>query len=307
MEGVYLLCSITSTAIQTSVKSLLLAFQSLPLLLSRPTAAAPTAVYEGRVHHARRRPVPHSFDYPVRYALIDLDLSPQPPHLSAARAREVAATDGPVFLLTIPESVGYEQNPLSVYYCYDMAGEGEEAGPSPSLKKCIAEVTNTPWGERVSFVFDPRSDLVAKPLHVSPFMDMLGNWSIRADEPGDILFIKISVQHPTLGNYFNATLSAKRVYLSSSSHCLAIYFWLMPHKVAIWIYWQALKLWWKNVAYLQHPKYSNPRYREDSLIRDQELNCLFKTGPRESHLSSTRNGSSTNRWCLWTDAKWPWS
>jgi len=32
------------------------------------------------------------------------------------------------------------------------------------------QVTNTPWGERVSFVFDPHSDLVAKALHVSPFM-----------------------------------------------------------------------------------------------------------------------------------------
>lgn len=38
------------------------------------------------------------------------------------------------FLLTIPPSVGYEQNPLSVYYCYDF--EGSVA----VLKKCIAEV-----------------------------------------------------------------------------------------------------------------------------------------------------------------------
>ncbi|GER27728.1 galactose oxidase/kelch repeat superfamily protein [Striga asiatica] len=31
-------------------------------------------------------------------------------------------------------------------------------------------VTNTPWGERVTFLSNPNSDLVAKPLHVSPFM-----------------------------------------------------------------------------------------------------------------------------------------
>ena len=31
-------------------------------------------------------------------------------------------------------------------------------------------MTNTPWGERVSFLFDPNVDVVAKPLHVSPFM-----------------------------------------------------------------------------------------------------------------------------------------
>ncbi|KAG4399773.1 hypothetical protein GLYMA_08G293333v4 [Glycine max] len=43
-------------------------------------------------------------------------------------------------------------------------------GSTKRLKKCIAEVTNAPWGERVSFVFDPHSDLVAKALHVCPFM-----------------------------------------------------------------------------------------------------------------------------------------
>ncbi|KAI8010357.1 hypothetical protein LOK49_LG06G01009 [Camellia lanceoleosa] len=32
------------------------------------------------------------------------------------------------------------------------------------------KVTNTPWGERVSFLFDPTTDLVAKSQHISPFM-----------------------------------------------------------------------------------------------------------------------------------------
>jgi len=36
--------------------------------------------------------------------------------------------------LTIPASVGYEQNPLSVYYCYDVEDSDTR------LKKCIAEV-----------------------------------------------------------------------------------------------------------------------------------------------------------------------
>lgn len=40
------------------------------------------------------------------------------------------------FLLTIPPSVGYEQNPLSLYYCYDLDGSAR------SLEKCIAEVCN---------------------------------------------------------------------------------------------------------------------------------------------------------------------
>lgn len=35
-------------------------------------------------------------------------------------------------------------NPISVYYCHDEAG---------ALERCIAEVTNTPWGARVTFCF----------------------------------------------------------------------------------------------------------------------------------------------------------
>ena len=67
---------------------------------------------------------------------------------------------------------------------------------------------------------------------------MLGNWSIRADAPGDSLYVVISVQHPTLGNYFTAALHAKLVGQTSNSLRLATFFWLMPHKVAAWIYWE---------------------------------------------------------------------
>jgi hypothetical protein len=68
---------------------------------------------------------------------------------------------------------------------------------------------------------------------------MLGNWSVRADAPGDSLYVAISVQHPTLGNYFTAALHAKLVGQTSNSVRLATFFWLMPHKVAAWIYWEA--------------------------------------------------------------------
>lgn len=37
-------------------------------------------------------------------------------------------------------------------------------------------MTNTPWNERVTFVFDPAGARVAKALHVSPFMDMHNTW-----------------------------------------------------------------------------------------------------------------------------------
>jgi DUF1365 family protein len=74
---------------------------------------------------------------------------------------------GAVHLLTNPISAGYVQNPISVYYCYSNAGQ---------LQQCIAEVTNTPWGERVRFLFDPKGTSVPKCLHVSPMMDMKSTW-----------------------------------------------------------------------------------------------------------------------------------
>ena len=74
---------------------------------------------------------------------------------------------GPAMLLTNPISAGYQQNPISVYYCYSSAWV---------LQVCIAEVTNTPWGERVTFLFDPNGTQVPKGLHVSPMMDMQNTW-----------------------------------------------------------------------------------------------------------------------------------
>uniref|UniRef100_A0A1D1XGY3 ADP-ribosylation factor GTPase-activating protein 3 n=1 Tax=Anthurium amnicola TaxID=1678845 RepID=A0A1D1XGY3_9ARAE len=351
MEVVYLICAIATATLTSALHSLRLALRCLALPHGDAPAPAeddeappppPLTLYEGHVRHVRRSPCRHSFEYPVRYALVDLDraccLPPLvlPPsffatHLSPDDARAAAGTAGPVLLLTIPPSVGYEQNPLSVYYCYDLvpattqehtaaANDGERSTTITTLclRKCIAEVTNSPWGERVSFVFDPRSDLVAKPLHVSPFMDMLGNWNIRAGEPGENLFIGISVQHPTMGNYFTATLRAKRVSTSSFSSSQlspALFFWLMPQKVALWIYWQAVKLWWKNVSFIQHPRFSRSTYREDALLHDKEIHCsLMEERNRngDPHLDEYRSISradekSETRWCVWRNADWPWS
>ncbi|KAJ9563621.1 hypothetical protein OSB04_008781 [Centaurea solstitialis] len=339
MEVLYLLCSIFSTVVTSFALSLLLLLRRL---FSHSAAADDAiALYEGTVWHERRRPVHHSFKYSVRYALIDLDhaIHAPPDHLSPQQARDIAQTDGPVantqhsvlfkvnnttfcityigmhrltfaaiwcsFLLTIPPSVGYEQNPLSVYYCYDVDGS------TKCLKKCIAEVTNTPWGERVQFLFNPDSDLVAKPLHVSPFMDMLGSWSMRTNAPGENLVLKISVKHPKLGDYFTASLTAQRVSSSSVQH--ALFFWLMPHKVALWIYWHALKLWWKKVVFIQHPRYGNASYKEDAMERDRSLGCAFamqtNNHQRVEKISGpdlTSGMNQKDRWFRWRDAKWPW-
>lgn len=89
------------------------------------------------------------------------------PCTSLRLSNTVSCPAGPVKLLTHPISAGYMQNPISVYYCHDAAGQ---------LQLCIAEVTNTPWAERVTFLFRPEGETVAKSLHVSPLMDMKSTW-----------------------------------------------------------------------------------------------------------------------------------
>jgi DUF1365 family protein len=107
-------------------------------------------------------------------AVVDLDNTPswwqrsKNENMSAAEARRLAGTSGRVRLLTHPPSAGYSQNPISVYYCYSSDGS--------QLQQCIAEVTNTPWAERVTFLFQPGGETVPKALHVSPLMDMRSTW-----------------------------------------------------------------------------------------------------------------------------------
>lgn len=107
MELVFLLCSILSTSFTSFFLSLLLLIRLLLRRLGyRFDAAGAVAgeggdcvsLYEGTVWHERRRPVHHSFRYPVRYALIDLDRSSNPPsdHFSANEARRISGTTGPV-------------------------------------------------------------------------------------------------------------------------------------------------------------------------------------------------------------------
>ena len=90
-----------------------------------------------------------------------------------------ARPQGPIRLLTQLRSFGHCFNPVSFYYCFDAGGERVQA--------VVAEVTNTPWGERHAYVIEtaqPRHVAVLageldKALHVSPFMGMDHRYEAR--------------------------------------------------------------------------------------------------------------------------------
>ena len=102
--------------------------------------------------------------------------------------------DGPIRLLTHLRYFGKSFNPVSFYYCYDAAGE--------HVRAVIADVTNTPWGERHAYVMpvDSPADRgtvtlmraqLDKQLHVSPLMGMNHIYDWRLTEPSEQLLVHI--------------------------------------------------------------------------------------------------------------------
>ena len=159
----------------------------------------------------------------------------------------------PVRVLSNLRYYGFQMNPVSFYFCYDETGNNVEF--------FIAEVSNTPWGERHCYVFswpDGEQGRISlkngKGFHVSPFlpMDMEYRWQVT--KPAERLIIKIE-------NYrfdqlaFDATLSMKKIPLTTwTMNSRLMTYPSMTGKVFAGIYWQALKLWWKGATFYPHPK-----------------------------------------------------
>ncbi|MBC7852167.1 MAG: DUF1365 domain-containing protein, partial [Pirellulaceae bacterium] len=162
-------------------------------------------------------------------------------------------SSGPIRLLTHPRYLGFVMNPVSFYFCYDSDGT--------TLRAVVADVTNTPWGERHSYVIRAAdmhqtaifSRTLEKEFHVSPFlpMDMTYQWQFSA--PAEQLKVHIEAQRQDRP-VFAATMSLARRPWSTANLRRALWrFPLMTHRVAAAIYWQALQLWWKGATYHPHP------------------------------------------------------
>ena len=110
-------------------------------------------------------------------------------------------------LLTNLRCLGHLFNPVSFYYCFDRAGEG--------LQAVVAEVTNTPWGERHAYVLGVRSEdggvreRVDKVFHVSPFMAMDHEYELCLTPPGRHLGVEI-VSRKDGEVHFDASLQLER-------------------------------------------------------------------------------------------------
>ena len=182
-----------------------------------------SAIYEGVIRHRRFAVREHVLRHRIALAYVDLDevdalplrrglvefrrsdYLPGPGSLPDA-ARALAGTSGPVRLLTSLRTFGHCFNPVSFVYCHD----GEDR-----LHAVIAEVTNTPWGERHAYVLRRSGEGRVldgdfdKLLHVSPFMGMDHSYVMRAAAPGETL--SVHVESRRSGELaFDATLGMHR-------------------------------------------------------------------------------------------------
>jgi DUF1365 family protein len=234
-----------------------------------------SAIYEGTIRHRRFAVREHAFRYRIAMAYLDLDelptlldgrLTKKRPGLIRFRRADYlgdpttpldtavrtlvanrlgAAPQGPIRLLTHLRTFGHCFNPVSFYYCF--APDGEQ------LEAIVAEVTNTPWGERHAYVLKagdpiPRGGF-DKALHVSPFMPMDQRYTWRAPAPGPTLSVQIeSTQHDDKA--FDATLALKRRPLTSRS--LARHPGATLRMLAL-IYGHAVALKLKGVPVQPHP------------------------------------------------------
>lgn len=240
-------------------------------------------LYEGIVRHRRVSPKAHEFAYRIAMPYLNLDEldevfsqsrwwsgagralaefrrsdflgDPEQPLQDEVRRRIAEETgevhSGPIYLLANMRYFGYSMNPIACYYCYN---EDESA-----LEYLVAEVNNTPWDERHSYVLKaPESGkwlktAFDKTFHVSPFNPMNMRYHWRSNTPDHRLVLHMENCQDE-EKVFDATLSLKgKPMTSAAMNGFLLRYPFLTAKVGLGIYWQALRLYLKGLNVYTHP------------------------------------------------------
>ncbi len=274
---------------------------------SSESPAHASCFYEGFVRHRRHGEPRHQLLHRLCMAYLDLDELPElfdgHPLWSARRPalawfrrsdylgdrhtplrqaveqlvlqRTGIALDGPIRLLTHVRFLGHCFNPVSFYYCFDAVGR--------RVRAVVAEVTNTPWGERHAYVLPVDQDRTragggagrvirgefAKALHVSPLMGMDYSYDWRLTEPAESLSVHIESTRdggPLDGErVFDATLSLRRRSIDAHELRRVLARYPLPTvRLTARIYVHALVLRLRGARWHAHPGRAEPPGHEDT-------------------------------------------
>lgn len=244
-----------------------------------------SALYFGTVRHRRFQPKRHAFSYQLLYFFLDLQeierlfripllFARRGPSVLAfrranylgdpSRSLDEAVRDavtaelgerptGPIRLLTQISYFGFCFNPISLYYCYDAR--------DARVEFIVAQVTNTPWHERHTYVVRcqpgaPLDFVVPKKFHVSPFMPMALEYRWRLSSPGRAL--NVHMENHEIGGggraIFDATMTLERRPLTAFGVARGLLaFPLLTIKAYLAIYLQAALLFLKRFRFYGHP------------------------------------------------------
>lgn len=239
-----------------------------------------SAIYEGTVTHVRWKPFVHRLQFGLFSLLIDLDdleRLERIPFFSHNRANVVSFHDedfgprdgsdlrrwlssemakagiddppGRIRVLILPRLLGYQFNPLTVWFIDDATGE--PGWVLYEIHNTFGEahshlVTLDETGGRSEHGFD-------KELFVSPFFDAEGSYRVRIIQPDARL--RIVIDYVVDGSRaLTATLVGDRRPLTSRQLAGALVRYpLVTFKVIAGIHWEAAKLWLKGAKYRSRP------------------------------------------------------
>jgi DUF1365 family protein len=246
-----------------------------------------SAIYRGTIRHRRFAPVANEFRYRLFFMFLDLAELPEAldihplwsadrvnlayfrrrdhfgdvrfPLDKALRARVEAKTGrrptGPIRMLTHLRYFGHCFNPVTFYYLNDVS--------DVRLETIVAEIANTPWGERHLYVLDEPGNIhpdrqwrrfrFSKEFHISPYMPMDIDYDWRFSVPGDRLNVHL-MNFKDGQRVFDATLNLSRMPINRQNLTrMLLLYPAMTVKVITMIYWQALKLKLKQAPFYDHP------------------------------------------------------
>ena len=239
---------------------------------ARPELPTLPALVTGKVTHQRRGTVRHSFRYGVYQWLVDLDALPGQPwylrpftgfsaadHLGdparpikdnvenfLSRNGITLGGQSRIIMLANARVLGHVFDPLSVFWCFDAAGE---------LACIVAEVHNT-YGERHAYLLRPGPDGVAttdKAFHVSPFYDVSGRYELRFELSPRVVSSTVILRREG-AVAFTATFRGRPTPASRTAVAGQLLRKpLMPQQVSAMIRVHGIFLWLRRLPVLRRP------------------------------------------------------